>query len=322
VSRLPRWRAVAGLLLVAAAGIFLAATVARQWRQIEAFDWDLRWAALAASTVVLTAVLAWGVVVWKLVLDRFEHPPVPLSALLEIWFLSNLARYVPGKIWQFVGAAELARIAGLSRVVVLTSMVVHVGFSLLAAAVLSVLVLGPMGAPEGVSTLALGAVAGSSLLLVHPAVLNAALGLVARVFRRPVVRWAGRWRDGLLLLVLSVLSWILYGGAFALFVHSVIRIGPSAVLPLAGVNALSFLVGYLVFLAPAGLGAREGVMAVLLRPFAPAAVAAVVAVLSRLWTVAAELLGAAIVLGLRRRRDARSRAAERPGVGSDGGFGA
>lgn len=302
MSRFSRWRSIAGVLLVAAAAIFLATTVARQWQQIEAFDWDIRWAALAASIAALAAVLAWGVVVWKLVLDRFDHPRIGLGVLLEIWFLSNLARYVPGKIWQFVGAAELARIAGLSRVVVLTSMVVHIGFSLLAAAVLSALVLWPLGTPEGVSMAGLGALAAASVLLVHPWVLNTALALVARVFRRDVLYWRGRWRDGLMLLVLSVFSWVLYGAAFALFVHSVVRVELSSVLPLAGVNALSFLVGYLVFPAPAGLGAREGFMAVLLRPFAPVAVAAVVAVLSRLWTVAAELVGAAIVVILRRRR--------------------
>lgn len=289
-----------GGLLVLAAAIFLGLTIARHWRQVEAFDWDVRWATLAASVVALTVVLGWGVVVWKLVLDRFDHPPVPLRQLMRIWYLSNLARYVPGKIWQFVGAAELARLAGLSRAVILTSMVVHMGFSLLSAAVVSTLVLLPAGLPEGVPALRLGGLAALSLVLVHPALLNRALVLVARVFRRDVLRWRGRWRDGLLLLGLSIVSWILYGGAFALFVHAVVGAGPEHVLPLAGVNALSFLGGYLVFLAPAGLGAREGIMALLLRPFAPVAVAAVVAVLSRLWTVAAELLGVGVVVLLTR----------------------
>jgi glycosyltransferase 2 family protein len=293
-----RWRSALGGLLVLAAAAFLVLTIARHWRQVEAFEWDIRWGVLAASVVALTAVLAWGVVVWKLVLDRFDHPPIPLRQLLRIWYLSNLARYVPGKIWQFVGAAELARLAGLSRAVVLTSMVVHVGFSLLSAAVVSSLVLIPTGLPDGVPVAALGALAALSLLLVHPALLNRALLILARVLKRDVLRWRGRWRDGILLLGLSVVSWILYGGAFWLFILAVVGVDPASVLPLAGVNALSFLAGYLVFLAPAGLGAREGVMAVLLRPFAPVAVAAVVAVLSRLWTVAAELLGAAIVLML------------------------
>lgn len=310
-----RWRGVLGALLVVAAGAFLGLTIARHWGQLDAFDWSIRWGSLAVSVVALTLVLAWGVVVWKLVLDRFDHPPVSLGRLLHIWFISNLARYVPGKIWQFVGAAELARLAGLSRAVVLTSMVVHMGFSLLAAAVLAALVLSPAALPETVSGPALTAIAALSLLLVHPAVLNGLLRLTGRAFRRDVLRWRGGWGHGLLLLGLSVLSWILYGGAFALFVHSVAGVEPGDVLPLAGVNALSFLIGYAVFLAPAGLGAREGAMALLLRPFAPPAIAAVLAVLSRLWTVAAELLGAGAVLLLTRRGRA-VRSGGGPGAGA------
>jgi glycosyltransferase 2 family protein len=302
VIKVGRWRGLLGALLIAAAAVFLGLTIARHWQQVEAFEWDVRWLLLATSIVALTLVLAWGIVIWKLVVNHFDHPPIPLRALLQIWFLSNLARYVPGKVWQFVGAAELARREGLSRAVILTSMVVHVGFSLLSAAVVSVLVLWPTGLPEGVPVAGLVALALASLFLVHPAVLNFGLTLVSRTLRRDVLRWGGGWGDGLLLLALSVVSWILYGAAFTLFLYSVAGVGGGALLPLAGVNALSFLVGYMVLLPPAGLGAREGVMALLLRPYAPAAVAAVLAILARLWTIAAELLGALAVLALARAR--------------------
>lgn len=295
-----------GVAFVVAAATFLALTIARHWAQLEAFDWEIRWVALLASIAALASVLAWGVVVWKLVLDRFDHPPIPLRHLFRIWFLSNLARYVPGKVWQFVGAAELARAAGLSRAVVLTSMVAHVGFSLLAAAIVSTLVLLTAGLPDGVSTLGLVTLAALSVLMVHPRVLNGMLALATRLLRREVLRWSGRWSHGLLLLALSVASWVLYGAAFALFVHSIVGVDAASLLPLTGVNALSFLVGYLVFLAPAGLGAREGAMALLLRPFAPPGVAALVAVLSRLWTVAGELLGAVVVLLLSRKVSRRA----------------
>jgi glycosyltransferase 2 family protein len=300
MSRFAGWRAVLGAALVLAAALFLGLTIARHWRELEEFTWQVRAMPLAASVVALAGALTYGVYVWKLVLDRFDHPPVRISALLRIWFLSNLARYVPGKIWQFVGAAELARLAGLSRAVILTSMVVQMSFTLLAAVLVSALVLLPGGLPEGIPLLGLVALGTVALLLVHPALLNRALALVGRAFSKNVLGWRGRWRDGFLLLGLSVIGWILYGAAFALFIHSVAGVGPESVLPLAGVNALSFLVGYLVFLPPAGLGAREGVMAVLLRPFAPVAIAAVLAVLARLWTVAAELLAAGLVVLLTR----------------------
>jgi glycosyltransferase 2 family protein len=296
VTRIASWRGVLGAVLVLAAAVFLGLTIARHWRELEEFTWQVRALPLAASVVALAGALAYGVLIWKLVLDRFDHPPVRISALLRIWFLSNLARYVPGKIWQFVGAAELARLAGLSRAVILTSMVVQMGFTLLAAALVSALVLLPDGLPDSLPVFGLLALAGAAVFMVHPALLNRALSVVARVLSKNVLGWRGRWLDGLLLLGLSVVGWIIYGAAFALFVYSVVGTGLDTVLPLAGVNALSFLVGYMVFLPPAGLGAREGAMAVLLRPFAPVAIAAVLAVLARLWTVAAELLAAGLVL--------------------------
>ena len=288
------WRTGLAVMLVAAAAVFLGLTIARNWRELAAFDWRVQWIQLAASVLALTAVLGWGVVVWKWVLDRFEHPPVGVGTLLRIWFASNLARYIPGKIWQFVGAAELARAAGLSRVVVLSSMVVHVGFSLLSAAAVSAAALAAWDAVP-LPSFPLVLLAGASLFLVHPAVINAGLRLVPSAVHDDVLRWNGSWLHGLILLGLSVFSWALYGLAFALFLDAIIEIPAAAVFPLLGVNALSFLAGYL-FPLPAGLGARESAMALLLRPLAPVGVAAVAAMVSRLWTIAAELLGAALVL--------------------------
>ena len=306
----PRWRVVFGVLLVGAAAVFLGLTIARNGAQLRAYQWDLRWGLLIASVAALAAVLAWGVFVWKLVLDRFEHPRVGLSSLLRIWFLSNLARYIPGKIWQFVGAAELARAAGISRPVLLTSMAVHVGFSLLSAAIVAAIAM--LGGWSGVHVPAVpvAAVGAAGLALVHPAVINAVLRLIPRAVHRDVLRWNGGWRDGLLLLALSVFSWAVYGLAFGLFVHAVVGVSASDLVPLTGVNALSFLVGYLVFLAPAGLGAREGAMALLLTPLVPTGVAALVAILSRLWTVVAELAGAVLVVTT---ASVRERASRRPG---------
>lgn len=290
-------RRLAAFLLVAAAAAFLGLNIQRNWAQLRAFDWSVSLPAMAASVVGLAVVLAWGVVVWSRVLARFSHPPVPLATLLRIWFLSNLARYVPGKVWQFVSAAELARQAGLSRAVLLTSMAVHVAFSLLAAVVVAVATLPGTLLPTSFPALPTTAlVTLVAVVLVHPAVLNGLLRLVPPALRGDVLVWQGRWRDGVELLALSVLSWELYGAAYALFVDAVVDIPAAATLPLAGVNALSFVTGYLVFVTPGGLGAREAAMALLLRPFAPEGVASLVAVASRLWMIAAELLGAGLVM--------------------------
>jgi glycosyltransferase 2 family protein len=92
--------------------------------------------------------------------------------------------------------------------------------------------------------------------------------------------------------------WIAPGLAFALFVHSVVEL-PGAALPvLVGANALAMVTGMLVFVVPAGLGAREAVLALLLSPWAPMGAAALIAVASRLWTIATELFGTAVMVAL------------------------
>jgi glycosyltransferase 2 family protein len=311
----PGWRRVLTLLLVAAAAWYLAATIARNWSEVRRFEWEVDPLLLAASVAAHVAVLAWGVWVWSRVLRHFEHPPVSLGLLLRIWFLSNLARYIPGKVFQFVAVAQLSRAAGLSGAVLLASMVVHTGMALLSAALLSAWTLvRPLlpalpALPVGVAATVL------AVLLVHPRVLNAGLGVLRKLARRDVIRWNGSWGDGIAVLALSVVSWVFYGGAYWMLLASLAEVSIRQVAMLAGVNALSFVVGYLAIVTPGGLGVREAAMTRLLLPLVPASVGAVLAIASRLWTVVAELIGGGLTL-LLVRGEGRS-AAEAPAVESE-----
>ncbi len=259
---------------------------------------------LLASVAALVLVLAWGVWVWGRTLRHFEHPPVPGAALQRIWFLGNLARYIPGKIFQFVAVAQLSRGAGLSGPVLLTSLLVHTGMALLAAGVLAAWTLAG-GVPGGIDPRASAAIATAlALLAVHPRFLDGLLGIVPRLLRRETIRWRGSWADGVVLLALSVASWAFYGVAYQLFVSAIADV-PWRLLPqMAGVNALSFLIGYASPL-PGGAGLREVAMAELLRPYLPDGVAAVLSLASRLWTIAAELVGGTLAVLLARGAVAR-----------------
>ena len=295
------WQRVFAVLLIAATGWYLISAIAGNWQELRTFDWNVDPFYLVISVIAHVAVLGWGVFVWGRVLRSFEHPPVPFPALLRIWFLSNLARYVPGKVWQFLAVAQLGRNVGLSGAILLTSLLVHTALSLLAAMILGVFAIGGdlfLGFPALVIA---GAATAIALGLVHPTVLNTAIGIVPRLLRREVVSWKGSWWRGVGLLWLSLLSWIFYGAAFSLFVASLARIPVAAVPALSGINALSFVIGYLAIITPAGMGVREVAMANLLLPLLPGGVAAVLAVASRMWTVAAELIGGGTALLLSRR---------------------
>ena len=293
------WRRALGVVLILALAAWLGRPIVRESRALADYPWSAHPWRLAASTAALVLVLFWGVGVLRRVLGHLEVGPVATVKLARVWFLSNLARYLPGKVFQFVFVAEMSGSAGVAPAVLLTAVLLHAGLSLLAAALLAAWTLVP--ASGGAAAWLIVPLSGLALLPLHPGVLNPLLGLLPRLLKRPLVRWTGSWGDGVVLLALSLGGWMLYGGAYHLFV-SALSEAPWSLLPrLAGVNALSFVVGY-ASLLPGGLGVREVAMAELLRPLVPAGVAAVLAVATRLWTIAAELLGCALALRLARER--------------------
>lgn len=299
------WRRVAGVLLIVATAWWLGRMIAGNWTELRRFDWRADPGLLGASVAAHVAVLAFGVWVWSRVLRHFEHPPVRLGTLQRIWFLSNLARYVPGKVFQFVAVAQLSRNAGLSGAVLLTSMLVHTGITLLSAVVVAAWTLAG-GIVRGVDPLwpALVVSIGAALA-VHPALLNRLLAVIPRLLKKDVIRWNARWIDGVTLLALSIINWLLYGVAYHLFMASLTDVPWTLMPQMAGVNALSFFLGYASPL-PGGGGLREVSMAELLGPYLPEAVAAVMSLATRLWTIAAELLGGGLVLLLVRGRGGQS----------------
>jgi glycosyltransferase 2 family protein len=294
-------RRVAAVLLILATAFWLGRLIAHNWAGLQGYEWRVDAPRLIASVAVLVAVLALGVWGWGLTLRRFEHPPVRTRELQRIWFLSNLARYVPGKVFQFVALAQMGRSGGHSGAVLVTSLLVHTGMALLSAGVLAAWTLGG-GIVPGVGPPATAAMATLlALLAVHPALLNRLLAVVPRLLRRETVRWNARWIDGAGLLALATANWVLYGFAYHLFVSALAEVPWSLLPQMAGVNALSFLIGYASPL-PGGAGLREVAMTELLRPHLPTGVAAVLSLASRLWTIAAELVGGLLAVLVARAR--------------------
>lgn len=299
-----RWRVLVGALIAAATALFLGLTIARQWGELQLYEWQVDPGALAASVGALFLVFAWGGWVWRHLL-RHLGVRVAFLPLLRLWYLSSLARYIPGKVWQFVGAAQLGRRLGLDAIPLLTSMVLQMAFLMVAGAAVAIpaLLLADIPSAPTIAALLLAVVV-LAIGLVHPRVLNLGLDLATRALPQGVLRWEGSWSDGVILLGMYVLSWIGQGLAFALFVHAIVEIPTAALAALVGANALAMVAGMLVFVVPAGLGAREAVLALLLSPWAPLGAAALIAVASRLWTIATEVIGSAIMVGVGKGRDA------------------
>jgi glycosyltransferase 2 family protein len=272
----------------------------RQWSHASraALHLDIQplWLVVASLLVLGTYVLL--IETWRRILIQLGAP-VAFAPAARVWFVSNLGKYVPGKIWQvsamavMIGEYGVSLAAASASAVVITIANVATGFAV-------VLIM---------STATVRQLAGG-----FAGVLTVTLGLVMLLLAVPVL--AGQWnkyahRFGRAQLSINVplsaiwialagcaLGWLLYGVAFQLFVRSIVGSAPGTTSAYIAAYTASYLIGYLTLFAPGGLGARELVLTTVLVPLglATPAQAAVITVSSRLWLTALELLPSLAVL--------------------------
>ena len=312
--RRSRWLTVAVLAVVAG---FFVATLAARWNDVISLNWRLEPGLFAVATVLLA--LSYGLVAWLWGVALHRAAGVRPAAGARIWFLSNLARYVPGNVWSYVGAVELARREGVARRTTLSVMaltqVLSVGVALLAGLPVLLAERARLGRP---------ALLGAVVVVVVAA--------LAAIFRRQLLGLARRRLPGFdladltpsagtvaLLTVGYAAYWAVTGVAFAALVASLYPLAATDVPVVVAAYAAAYAVGFLALLTPAGLGVREGVLVVALAPVLPAGPALVVALISRLWMMLVELAGAAVAHLIARRSAAPGpgqAGTARPGAGS------
>lgn len=296
--RLPRKRVAQMVVFLLALG-FLAVLVRSQWQALRHYPWQLAPAWLALSYIPWGLSMALEIAMWRAILTRTARVAsaaiaprsLSLARAAQIWFLSNIIRYIPGNIWQPLGMAQMCAEEGIPTEVTLTSVIVHQALSALAVTLLGVGYFAWAGHGEALRTLA-------PLLVALPAValalrarwLEMVLNLVLRRLGRPTLR-IGLGSRALAALTLGyVASWSLIGLGFAMLVRALTPVGLEALPHLIASFALAWLVGYLSLLTPSGLGVREGAIVWLLGDILSLPVATLASLAARLWFIAGEVM--------------------------------
>lgn len=291
-------RLVKGIILVVALG-FLVALVRSQWSALQAYEWQLAPGWAVAALVGLELTWFFEAATWRMILTSVGGV-LPARQTFLIWFLSNIVRYIPGNVWQFLGMAELAHEAGVPRLMTLTSIVLHQIISTAVGVVLAACYFALFDTGDWLRTLRpLLLIVPFGLLLLQPRILEGLLNWLLRKVKRPPIRVLLTWRQIWLLIGRYVIVWVMMGLSFAALVRALTPIDWPAVPYLVATWAAAYVIGYLTLLTPAGLGVREGALALLLFAIMPQGVAAVIAIVARLWMVAGEVLGAGAALIVR-----------------------
>jgi uncharacterized membrane protein YbhN (UPF0104 family) len=315
LKKIIRWT-IQGVV-IGAIGFFLVRTVVRNWQQVAGFPWRFNPWLLILSLLVLGGTLLFMIVLWRWLLARLGGK-IPLSAAFRIFSISSLGRYLPGKVWQVAGMVYLGRKegvraeAGVWAALLAQVLAVLSGFLVMLAALFveQKRMLAPLLDRLGVELISLWwfiLPLVVILALLHPRILERITNLLLRLLKREPIRFELSYPGLLGFFLLYLVSWLLYGTAFYLFLASVNPLPLSDWVVVTGGFAAAYIVGLLAIFVPGGLGVREGLLALFLAGLVGSGVAVALSFGQRLWFTAAELTFVAISVIFLRRKNGKEK---------------
>ena len=274
---------------------FLIKSLVSDWNQVKEFDWRFDYTLLAISFVVQLVALFWLVKIWERML-RHTGSSVSYFKLFKVWFFTNLGKYLPGKVWQFLGMIYMLEKEGVPKENSFSTGVLAQAFSVISGLLISIIFLGAnlysQFFSKNPSLMVVGVVLSLAVLalLCYPKVLERIINLGLGILKKEKISLDIGGKDVIIYLLSYSLSWLLFGLAFLIFVKAMTQADFKMYPMLTGAFAFSLNIGFLAIFTPGGIGVREGVLVFLLSSFFPLPVSTLISLLSRLWITVGELL--------------------------------
>lgn len=230
-------------------------------------------------------------------LMKYLGVKLKVNKIITIWFFGESTRFIPGNVWSFASRTYLAGKNDIPKLVILKSfgleillmMFVTIVFSLPATLVNSHLIFDQ-------SKLTLFIV--SVVLILSLILVLGKLKKLSGIFAQPLFKTP--LQQGFLQAVLfQILAWTLFGLGNLVLIKSLNT--KIDLLTAFSTSILAWLLGYLSFVTPSGLGVREGITILLLKPFLSVELASLVAFGARAVLLLTEFINLLIVSYLVKR---------------------
>jgi glycosyltransferase 2 family protein len=270
--------------------------------------------AFGALACVLAALVC-TMLVWRALIGGLGSP-LSVGVSSRVVYVGQLGKYLPGSVWPVLVQMELAAEHKVPRARAAAASMIGMCLSLLCALIVALVTL-PFA--HGLTRYWWGFLIALPLLIcLYPPVLNWLLRLGFKILRREPPEQALSGRVILVAMAWYVVSWICYG--LHIYVMA-LRLGihPLSGLPLSiGAFALSWAIGFVIVLAPAGAGFRDVMRIAVLSTQMSVGAATAITLVSRVATTVADVLVASIAVISYKYKQRGSRLAATTAGGSAG----
>ncbi len=283
------WRKPVELILGTVAVLFMIRTLGTHGAPVAQHVTHVNGLLLVVAWLGFVAYFLLRALAWQYLLAILGSR-VSFTKAVSIWCLAEAQRYIPGNVWSLLGRTYLGQKAGLSRKPIVMSLVLEIALLVGSALVFvaGALVFWPN--PEFPALRWLGLLIFPVLVLIAlPRWLVQSINSLLRRFKKEPLAITVSPQQMIVVLVLFCLAWLAYGSASYIVMRAFLVPQEISTVWLICIFVAAWLVGYLSFLPPMGLGVREGVVVFALAPVISTGLASFVAIVTRVWLIITEL---------------------------------
>ena len=288
----PLWFAVARWVVVIFAVSYMVTYLTQNMAAFSTYRGQLRYSYLAASVPIAVASFLLLPLAAKVILQGLGQR-LTLSKAIWIYYMAQPTKYLPGGLWLVPGRLMLYRISRVPATIGATGILLENVLAMVAA-----IAVGFAGRWISAPTVAAGVTTLACCLAVVPSWISGPLGQWFRSTRaafKGLHLWAVT-RSMILSALLYICFWVGLGVAIAGMAQGLSDLPWSLAPKLLSCIAFAWLAGMLSFVVPAGIGAREGVMVLLLSEVVDAPLPFLIAVGARVLWIVGDVSGLALAM--------------------------
>lgn len=287
---------IIGFLII----FFLLNILYKNIDELRAYQWQINIIFLVLFLISRYFGLIFQSIIWGTITKK-NNVGIPIKKSIKIWFLSLLGRYIPGRVWLLFGRLYLAKKEGGSQYKTLLSMILELSLSIIAGILVFFISL-PFWSflmhQKTIFFFILIIMVLVGLIFLYPPIFTKSINFILKLIKKQSIVLEIKYTDILKFLFFYFIFWIILGFSFYFLINSIYPLKIHLLPAIIGIVAISWVIGFLSFLTPGGIGVREAVLSYLLSFFMPLPIAIIISLIYRICLIFIEVLMALVSLKL------------------------
>jgi uncharacterized membrane protein YbhN (UPF0104 family) len=291
-------KVILAVIIIGLVCYFFTTEFKKNWQEILAMNLRLNFSLLAGSVFFMVLAYLGNTLTWRYLINSFhkELAPISIKESIAIVNTTQLAKYIPGKVWSYAVQIYWLSKRGYPKSNVFFINLVATLSTLMAASAVGMIMLSltldKVTKSGALVIIAIVILAYFIFILFHTPILNLLIKLAAKILKKEISAVKISLSSMLMTQVYYVVSNLLFCfGGYLLCYAIGITDDFHVIVCVVGSLLVGDVVGFIVLVTPGGLGVREWMMYSIISGMAVATkeIAIVVPIATRLLTMSVDI---------------------------------